>query len=338
MSQLIVFDMEWNMGYRPRNFYYHGVEQVLRGEVIQIGAVKMEGQKILDTFQVNMRPKIFKKLHHHVAKVTHLTQKDIENGVPIAEGLRKFRAWCGEDAALGEWGLDDVPVLKQNLFLTGQDESWPHKWFDLQKIYTAQYPLKKGEGTALESVVERLGIEKDDAFHDALADAMYTAKVMQKLDVEKGLKNYPDEEEQLREMLCPEDRNCQDFVSWQGIPDGDTWWTDRRMRTATCPDCGQPLKPDADGVWLKRGNNCLYSMGVCEQHGPRMIWLRRSHLDGLHYRFARATEKADKNAQARWANDKKGAAERARRRQAAEAQGHQTRNQNRQSERPMRHK
>ena len=125
MAQLIVFDMEWNMGYAPKTFRYQGAEQTLRGEIIQIGAAKVEGGKITDTFTVTMRPQIFPKLHHHVAKVTGLTQKDLAAGVPVAEGLRRFMDWCGPDAALGEWGQDDVPVLKQNLVLAGLDESWP---------------------------------------------------------------------------------------------------------------------------------------------------------------------------------------------------------------------
>ena len=313
MSQLIVFDMEWNMGYQPRMFDYHGVQQLLRGEIVQIGAVRMEGQEIRDTFHVTLRPRIFKKLHHHVAKVTGLTQQELNAGLPIAEGLKKFRAWCGEDAALGEWGMDDVPVLKQNLFLLGQDESWPTKWYDLQKVYTAQCSPEETGNMGLESVVERLGIEKDQAFHDALSDALYTAKVMQTVDIQKGLSGYPDDEAQLRELLCPADKQRCDFTSWKGFVDGEAWRTNARIRTACCPDCGKPLTPDAKNVWLERGNNCLYSMGSCDAHGPVMVWLRRSRSDGLHYRFARATEKADQSAQAKWAKEKRLAAERARR-------------------------
>ena len=337
MSQLIVFDMEWNMGYRPKTFQYHGIEQVLRGEIIQIGAVKMEGQEIRDTFRITLRPQIFRKLHHQVAKVTGLTQKDVNAGFPIAQGLKKFRAWCGEDAALGEWGLDDVPVLKQNLFLAGQDESWPHKWYDLQKVYVSQHPLGEGEGMALERMVERLGIEKDEDFHDALADAMYTAKVMQHINIEKGLAAYPDDEKQLEELLCPADKHRQDFISWKGFVDGDAWQKDARMRTARCPECGLPLIPDADDTWLGRGNNCRYSMGTCTSHGPAMIWIRRSHSDGLHYTFARATEKADKALQNKWAHDKQAALERARAKQKAQSQQGRSMERDRRSARPMRH-
>ena len=34
-KSLIVFDLEWNIGYKPYTFNYHGVEQVLRGEIIE---------------------------------------------------------------------------------------------------------------------------------------------------------------------------------------------------------------------------------------------------------------------------------------------------------------
>lgn len=319
MAELIVFDMEWNMGYQPKTFHYKGIEQVLRGEVIQIGAVKMEGQQIKDTFRVTLRPRIFKKLHHHVAKVTGLTQSDINAGIPIKEGLEQFMNWCGPDVALGEWGLDDVPVLKQNLVLNDLDESWPGRWYDLQRVFTAQRPRGEGESMTLESVVDRLGIPKEEAFHDALCDAMYTAKVCQFVDIEKGLAQYPDDGEQLRELLCPPDKDRADFTVWSGYVDGEAWYTDATLRQADCPICGQKMQLDPDELWIRRGNNCLYSMGECKKHGPAMIWMRRSRSDGLHYTYARAVETADAELNAKWKKEKKAALERARRKREREA-------------------
>ena len=58
---LIVFDLEWNIGYQPRLFDYHGAEQTLRGEIIQIGAVKVdETGHVLDTFSLNLKPRLFR--------------------------------------------------------------------------------------------------------------------------------------------------------------------------------------------------------------------------------------------------------------------------------------
>ena len=39
---LILFDLEWNIGYKPYLFNYHGVQQTFRGEIIEIGAVKID--------------------------------------------------------------------------------------------------------------------------------------------------------------------------------------------------------------------------------------------------------------------------------------------------------
>ena len=173
---LIVFDLEWNIGYQPKTFLYHGTELTLRGEIIQIGAARINDRgDVLDTFEVNLKPHIFRKLQHHIAKVTGLSQGDLDAGLPMKEGLQKFLDWAGDDAELAEWGLDDVPVLKQNLFLVGLDENWPNRWYDLQRIFLQAYPRKEGEGLTLESVVDRLGIPKEEPFHNALDDGQILA-------------------------------------------------------------------------------------------------------------------------------------------------------------------
>ena len=66
---LVLFDLEWNIGYKPYNFNYHGVQQTFRGEIIEIGAVKIdEDANVLDTFSIHLRPRIFRTLQHHIAK------------------------------------------------------------------------------------------------------------------------------------------------------------------------------------------------------------------------------------------------------------------------------
>ena len=72
---LVLFDLEWNIGYQPYTFNYHGVQQTFRGEIVEIGAVKIdEDANVLDTFSIHLRPRIFRKLQHHIAKVTGLTR------------------------------------------------------------------------------------------------------------------------------------------------------------------------------------------------------------------------------------------------------------------------
>ena len=209
---LVLFDLEWNIGYQPYTFNYHGVQQTFRGEIIEIGAVKIdEDANVLDTFSIHLRPRIFRKLQHHIAKVTGLTQEDLDNGAPIVQGLRRFMQWCGPDAEFAEWGMDDVPVLKQNLFLCNLDESRPTVWYDLQQVFLREHPRKEGEGMTLESVVTRMGIPMDRPFHDALSDTLYTADVCRKLDLREGLAAYPSEEQGPAPEPLPEARRLPGF-------------------------------------------------------------------------------------------------------------------------------
>ena len=246
---LIVFDLEWNIGYQPKTFLYHGAELTLRGEIIQIGAVRINARgDVLDTFEVNLRPRIFRKLQHHIAKVTGLSQGDLDAGLPMREGLQKFLDWAGPDAELAEWGLDDVPVLKQNLFLVGLDENWPDRWYDLQRIFLQAYPRREGEGLTLESVVDRLGIPKEEPFHNALDDALYTAKICRKLPLAEGLATYPTEEELLTEALLGSEKTGCDVQLFMNRLEHDDYRNLPELYKVNCPECGAPLTNDE--VWL----------------------------------------------------------------------------------------
>lgn len=298
---LIVFDLEWNIGYQPRTFNYRGEELTLRGEIIQIGAARIdEHAHVLDTFELTLKPRIFRKLQHHIAKVTGLCQGDLEAGVPIKEGLRRFMAWAGPDAVFGEWGLDDVPVLKQNLYLCGLDESWPRRWYDLQRVFLTEYPRKEGEGMTLESVVDRLGIPKEDPFHNALDDALYTVKVCARLSAFRdALLAYPREDELLKEALFTDpNASYYGFAAFHGRLRHDDYKTDPELCSGQCPVCGAPLKIDV--VWLKRGNTGYYTEADCPKCGPWFLRFKLARRDGLHWSFGRCVEAARPETLARW--------------------------------------
>ena len=266
---LVLFDLEWNIGYQPYTFNYHGVQQTLRGEIVEIGAVKIdEDANVLDTFSIHLRPRIFRKLQHHIAKVTGLTQADLDKGEPIVQGLRRFMQWCGPDAEFAEWGLDDVPVLKQNLFLCNLDESKPTVWYDLQQVFLREHPRKEGEGMTLESVVTRMGIPMERPFHDALSDTLYTADVCRLLDLRAGLAAYPTEDEALRQSLCQNPGDYRDFTVFHGYVEQYAWRADPKISQMPCPECGTTLQPDE--LWLKKGQQQLvYPVSVPPLHRQR---------------------------------------------------------------------
>ena len=297
---LVLFDLEWNIGYQPYTFNYHGVQQTFRGEIVEIGAVKIdEDANVLDTFSIHLRPRIFRKLQHHIAKVTGLTQADLDKGEPIVQGLRRFMQWCGPDAEFAEWGMDDVPVLKQNLFLCNIDESRPTVWYDLQQVFLREHPRKEGEGMTLESVVTRMGIPMERQFHDALSDTLYTADVCRLLDLRAGLAAYPTEDESLQASLCQAPGEYRDFEVFHGYVEQYAWRTDPKIYTMNCPECGTALTPD--DVWLKKGSNSWYTLSQCPHcagsgnavSGGVFQRYKLARRDGLHWSFARCLQLPD---------------------------------------------
>jgi len=304
----IVFDLEMNQGYKPFVFLYEDQPQTLRGEVIQIGAAKVdENFQVLDTFHLTLRPRVFPKLHHHVARVTGLTQSQLNRGQPVAKGLESFIRWCGPEPVLLEWGMDDVPVLKQNLAYLGMDERFPARWYDLQQMCAQQFPPAEGEKMNLEAVVERMGLLEERPFHDALSDVLYTCRVAQQLDAQAAFDNYVDHPQQLR--LSLERRGpVENFTLSEGNSDREAWRGDF-AHSARCPHCGGLLQPDP--FWLKYASNCYYSLCSCDGcEEQRFLLMKLSHPDGLHWCFARASRLADEETLARWQKERRGAAKR----------------------------
>ena len=79
----IVFDLEWNQC--P---YGKGKENPkLPFEIIEIGAVKMDGERnVLGTFHRIVKPVVYQHLHHRTREVVGLTEEDLQNGIPICAG------------------------------------------------------------------------------------------------------------------------------------------------------------------------------------------------------------------------------------------------------------
>ena len=111
----ITLDLEWNQAYAQKALaIQRRLSCRLRGEVIQIGAVKLdENMQPCGSYQVIVKPKYFKKIHRHVSVLTGITQEQMDLGLPLAEAAEKFRKWCGRDFVFLTWGPDDIPMLME---------------------------------------------------------------------------------------------------------------------------------------------------------------------------------------------------------------------------------
>jgi len=267
--QYIVLDMEWNQPWPGSPSAQKVLPVQIRGEIIQIGAVRVtEDQQVADEFQVLIKPKYYKRLNRRVSKLTGIKEADLrDNGVPMAEAMERFRAWCGEDVVFLTWGFDDITILRENLRLYGLDESWVTRWYNAQMIFNAQTDGSTAQ-KALKTAMEIFEIEATRPAHDALGDAYHTALICARLDLQKGMEEYgkalkdhdngfhgaelpgcigrkvfygyTDKKEALGAMSGPENK-CP---ACAGQMTGTRWFAQpghRYMDLANCPECGKFL-------------------------------------------------------------------------------------------------
>ena len=177
----IVLDLEWNQPEKLRDAVKKPV--FLHGEIIQIGAVKLdEDRQFLETFTILVTPQCYTKLHEAVADLTHLTEEQLQEGVPFPEALERFREWCGNDFDLLTWGPTDIDILGLNLLFYGLDTDWVPKVYDIQKAFGAQIIHDERQHSLMDAMrrIEKMPY----AFHDALNDALNTACVCQYLNLD----------------------------------------------------------------------------------------------------------------------------------------------------------
>ena len=183
----IILDMEWNQPFYKERALLKPV--YLRGEIVQIGAVKLdESFQFVDSFKLSVRPRFYKKMNRRVQQLTQITDLDLAYGIPFPQAFEGFQHWCGEEFVFLTWGYDDIPMLKDNLLLHRLDANWIPAHYNLQNIFDAQITNEKKQFSlsyALEAVEEK-ALEAHDAFNDALS----TYFVCRHLDMERGLREY----------------------------------------------------------------------------------------------------------------------------------------------------
>lgn len=164
---MIVFDMEWNSG---------RYERVRLNEILQISAVKVEGIRILDTFNAYIRPKAHKRFSPPAEALPAL-EDCLRSDLDFPGAMERFLTWCGEDHLFGTWGENDFQTLKENLLYWKVEAPLPDTFLDLQAGFCATVGAKGA--MALQYAVEYCRIPDIFDFHDARNDALYTALVSQ---------------------------------------------------------------------------------------------------------------------------------------------------------------
>ncbi len=261
----IVFDLEWNIAGRA-NRVDPALQAALPFEIIEIGAVKLnEDFELIGEFTTHVRPKLYRILSSHIAAVTKRFQQSLKFGLPFPEAAREFWKWCeadGENFALCIWSESDPGVLRSNLAFHGLDDQLPLQCLDVQHVFDDLIE-KAGIQRSIEYAVDFLRLDKNEPFHQAVKDALYTGLILQQTAT------IAREEQGIDDLLgiYAYDPNLNRAAKLSLPPAADHETVLSRLVSddvLACPACKASLRPLVD--WERNGNRADARF-CCPEHG-----------------------------------------------------------------------
>jgi DNA polymerase III epsilon subunit-like protein len=280
----VVVDLEWNQAMSSKSSVFNKLPIHLRGEIIEIGAVKLDGDmKPAGEFTIDVKPVYFKRMHYKVKKLTGFDTERLSRGIAFEDAFQQFREWCGDDVTFLTWGYDDQGIMEQNIIIHDLDWDWISGWINLQLIYNVQTGGDKNQ-KSLATAMENFGIEQTRTAHDALGDAYNTALVCTHLDMDAGLDGY-DDAVRILSARAPREPKA--------VPDGpepvsrDTFpgyiskaeaFSDGALTTIACPKCGGAMESER---WVNQGDQRYMNMFSCPEDGAFLVRVKfRKAEDG----------------------------------------------------------
>ena len=272
----VVIDLEWNQATSSKSSVFHRLPIHLHGEIIQIGAVKLdENFRLISEFTCDVKPVYFRRMHSKVKKLTGINKERLKDGLPFKEAFELLCEYCGENVTFLTWGADDKGIMEENIMVHDCDWDWISGWVNLQQIFNMQTEGDKSQ-KALSTAMEHFGIEQTRVAHDALGDAYNTALVCEKLDMKEGLKQYfaqktgqrlkKDAEEESDEYSEPLLRKEYGEFASKGELFAST-----EAISPPCPICDEKM---SGGRWARQGGQRYINIFKCAQHGKIMMRLK----------------------------------------------------------------
>lgn len=244
----IILDLEWNQSPKGKD----GELSQIPFEIIEIGAIKLdESGNIIDSFNKLIKPVVYKELHHIIKDITGFTMKELNKGESFPTVAQAFINWCGDEYKFCTWGSLDITELFRNMrYHHIPLPKPPIFYFDLQRIFNIQFENGDRNTRSLEYAVDYLHIKTDEHFHRAYYDALYTAYVFQKLDIDLINKNYSIDYYQVpttrsEEISVVYDTHSQ-FVSRSFDSKNDAM-SDKNVTSTICYKCGKKQRKKSGG-------------------------------------------------------------------------------------------
>lgn len=181
----IVLDLEFNQAYDFKTNKTILLIPSCRFEIIQIGAVKLDDNlNIIDKINIYIKPNLYKEIHPYVEKITGLSKDFLNDKPTFKQAYPLFEDFLGKDEEhiFCVWGSSDLRALYRNLsYYDMLKAPLILKYIDIQNMTTKHLKYSKGGCIGLEKAIQALDLPKEENFHDALNDALYTAKIFKKV-------------------------------------------------------------------------------------------------------------------------------------------------------------
>ena len=251
----VILDLEWNNTYGRKT-------QSFINEIIEIGAVMLDEDLVeISRFSRLIRSQIGKKLRGSVKQLTHITNEDLDNGVPFTKALSELRRWIGnrENAVL-TWGDGDIRVLIENCRYLNGIEIIPFlsNYADLQAYFQSIFNTPPSRQVGLSTAAQLLGID-DDAFshHRALDDSLLTAEIFRKI---YDPQTFP-------AQIRPCTRDFYGRLSFKPYIIGNinNPLVDKTKLCCTCETCGRRARQLTEWRFVSRHFRALFYCPECNQ-------------------------------------------------------------------------
>lgn len=186
----------------------------LRTEIIQLGAVVLnESYEIIDSFNTFVSPQ-FGSIDKKIKRLTGITYWHVKDAPNFKDVIECFFKWVPKDAKFVAWSESDEKQLRDEMFIKDIEisEFDDVEWIDCQMLFSDK--LDTAKNYSLAEAVRLAMIDFEEQEHDALIDAINTAKLFKKINTEETLKlneYYLKEEEVDRSTYTPFADLLKDF-------------------------------------------------------------------------------------------------------------------------------
>lgn len=263
----IILDLEWNQSAKGKRFE----KKEIPFEIIQIGAVKLnEAGEVTETLNQIIRPRVYPRLHSAVKEVVALSEKELKNGMTFQEAFVGLMKFCGDDYIFCTWGSQDLWQLQQNMQYYHIENAFPKvmKYYDVQKLFSIVFEDGKLRRT-VEHAVDVFAMDKDLAFHSAVNDARYVARIFRNLmdnkeAMERVSVDYYKPPACKKEEVCLRFKTYSKYV-YRVFDTKEDAMKDKGVCSIKCPICRTALRKKV--MWFTSNTKKYYCVGRCPFHG-----------------------------------------------------------------------